>query len=115
MTSDPLNSYLRMHRKRQALSQEDVAFLVGAGSAATIARYELGRREPSLDTALALEALFGVPVAELFAGRFSKVEQSVARRAKEQIATVRAAGVSPAATAKLKLLTELARQAQPSV
>jgi transcriptional regulator with XRE-family HTH domain len=115
MTSDPLDSYLRMHRKRQALSQEDVALLVGAGSAGTIARYELGRREPSLETALALEALFGVPVAELFAGRFNKVEQSVASRAKAEIARVRSAGISPAATAKLKFLTALAGRAELSL
>lgn len=115
MTSDPLDSYLRMHRKRQALSQEDVAFLVGAASAGTIARYELGRREPSLDTALALQALFGAPVAELFAGRFNKVEQSVVSRAKVEIARVRSAGISPTATAKLKFLTALVGRAELSL
>ncbi|HTG36536.1 MAG TPA: helix-turn-helix transcriptional regulator [Thermoanaerobaculia bacterium] len=99
-----------MHRRRHAFSQEEVAFLIGAGSAATIARYELGRREPSLDTALALEALYGAPVAELFAGRFNTVEQSVVSRASELIANVRAAGISPAATAKLQALGELSRR-----
>ena len=104
MPSDQLDNYLRMHRRRSAFSQEEVAFLIGAGTAGTVARYELGRREPSLDTALALEALFKAPVAELFAGRFTTVEQSVAERAQELIAKVRAAGVSPSATAKLQAL-----------
>lgn len=113
MQSEPLDSYLRMHRRRRAFSQEEVAFLIGAGSAATIARYELGRREPSLDTALALEALFDAPVAELFAGRFNTVEKSVVSRASELIAKVRAAGISPAATAKLQALGELSRRTNP--
>lgn len=110
MTSDQLDNYLRMHRHRQALSQDEVAFLVGAGSAGTIARYELGQRDPSLETALALQALYGVPVAELFAGRFNTVEQSVARRANERIAMIRAGGISPAATVKLKHLSDVIRR-----
>ncbi|HEY3569936.1 MAG TPA: helix-turn-helix transcriptional regulator [Thermoanaerobaculia bacterium] len=105
-----------MHRRRTALSQEEVAFLIGAGTAGTVARYELGRREPSLDTALAFEALFKTPVAEIFSGRFNKVEQSVATRAEELIAEVRTAGISPSATAKLQALRTVAAQsAVPSL
>lgn len=109
MPTDPLDNYIRMHRARHALSQAEVAFLIGCGSAATVARYEGGQREPQLDVALALQALFNVPPGELFAGRFRKVEHSVVKRARELLERLRSKGPSPATTAKLQLLVELAR------
>lgn len=113
MPSDPLHNYIRMYRRRSALSQEEVAYLLGAGSAATVARYENARREPTLETVLALEAVFGISISELFAGRFNQVEQSVRERASELLEKVRSGGPSPKATAKLRLLTALC-QPKPS-
>jgi transcriptional regulator with XRE-family HTH domain len=107
MSGEPLNNYLRMHRSRHALTQADVAFLVGAGSAATIARYESGRRTPSLEVVLAFEALFGVPAEELFAGTFQTVEKSVGERACQLVDVLRSSGVTPETTAKLRHLMEL--------
>jgi DNA-binding XRE family transcriptional regulator len=108
MHSEPLNNYIRMHRSRCCLSQRELAYLIGAGCAPTVARYELGQREPLLDTALALEALFGEPPRELFAGRFRQVEQFVAERARELAEQIRA-NEPPSAkrTAKLLALFEL--------
>jgi transcriptional regulator with XRE-family HTH domain len=107
MPSDSLDNYIRMHRRRFALSQEEVAYLLGVGSAGTVARYESSRRTPTLETALALEAVFGVSVAELYAGKFNQVEQSVQERACELVEKLREAGASPATTAKLRHLTDL--------
>ncbi len=77
-----LPNYLRSHRKRLALSQEDVAILLGAHSGAKICRYERFVREPSLEVAMAFVVIFGKPLEELFAGIFRQVEQRVAARAK---------------------------------
>jgi transcriptional regulator with XRE-family HTH domain len=107
MPSEPLNNYIRTHRSRAAFSQGELATLIGCGSAATVARYELGAREPLLDTVLALEAVFGVTARQLFPGRFRTVEQFVAERVERLIEEVRAAGPSPEATAKLRFLIEL--------
>jgi transcriptional regulator with XRE-family HTH domain len=107
MPSEPLNNYIRTHRNRAALSQAELATLIGCGSAATVARYELGMREPLLDTALALEVVFGVTPRELFPGRFRTVEQFVRKRVDLLIEEARAAGPSPATTAKLRFLIEL--------
>ena len=57
---------LRAHRRSAGLSQKEVATLLGLESAAHVSRIEQGRRDPSLATALACAALFGVPLCELF-------------------------------------------------
>src|SRR5437867_11982887 len=77
-----LSNYLRTHRKRVGLSQDDVAFLLGCRSGAKVSRYERLARRPSLETAFAYEAVFGVPARELFAGVYEKVEEQIKKRAR---------------------------------
>jgi len=81
MSETRLNNYLRSYRRRQHLTQDEVAFLLGGECGTKISRYERERRLPPLGTALAYEAILGVPIRELFAGRFEKVEREVRRRA----------------------------------
>ena len=82
MTSPLLPNYLLSNRKRLALSQEDVAFLLGTQSGAKVSRHERFARGPSLKTALAYEAIYHRSVSELFSGLYREVEQEVAVRAK---------------------------------
>jgi transcriptional regulator with XRE-family HTH domain len=82
MPSLQLPNYLRSHRKRLALSQDEVAFLLGRVSGAKVCREERFMREPTLATALAYEAIFQMPTRELFAGLYEKVEGEVVERAK---------------------------------
>jgi transcriptional regulator with XRE-family HTH domain len=82
MSSPRLPNYLRAHRKRLALSQDEVAFLLGTQSGAKVCRYERFVREPSLITAFAYEAIFQTPARELFGGLYQKIAQEVAARAK---------------------------------
>ena len=80
-----LSNYLLTHRKRLALSQEEVGFLLGIrgeSKGAKVCRDEKSTREPSLQIALAYEAIFERPVRELFAGLYEQMEQEVAERAK---------------------------------
>lgn len=81
MASHRLPNYLRTHRKRAGLSQDEVSHIVGASGGPKVSRYERGSRRPSLETALAYEAVFGVPVRELFAGVYDEVERHTQRRA----------------------------------
>jgi len=74
------DNYIRMLRKQKGLSQDELAFLLGWKSGSAVSRLEQGRRKPSLETLLALEAIFGIPVRELYAGRFQKVEGAVRER-----------------------------------
>jgi transcriptional regulator with XRE-family HTH domain len=85
MSSLPLTNYLRTSRKRLALTQEEVAFLLGVrgpGRGAKVCRDETLAREPSLRTALAYEAIYHKPVRDLFAGLYREIEQEVIERAK---------------------------------
>jgi transcriptional regulator with XRE-family HTH domain len=47
-----------------------------------VSRYERFAREPSLETALALEVIFQRSASELFGGLYQKVEEKVIARAK---------------------------------
>ena len=68
MASRKLPNYIRPHRKRLGLSQQDVAFLLGWEDASQPSRYEHSLRIPALRTALALAVIFQVPVYDLFSG-----------------------------------------------
>ena len=80
--SRKLQNYLRTYRKRFGLSQEELAFLLGVKSGANVSRYEKFHQVPNLQTALALQALFGVPVAELFGGIYEQAEKEISKRAR---------------------------------
>ena len=82
MSSSQRSNYLRANRKRLALSQEEVAFLLGAEKGGKVCRYERFFREPGLQTALAYEAVFRTSVSALFPALYEKMEKEVAARAK---------------------------------
>lgn len=81
-SSQKLSNYLRANRKRLGLSQEEVAYLLGAESGAKVCRYEQLVREPNFQTALACEAVFQKPASELFPGLYQKIAKDVADRAR---------------------------------
>jgi transcriptional regulator with XRE-family HTH domain len=85
MSSSQLDNYLRTNRKRLNLSQEEVAFMLGfkgEDKGSKVCRDEKFAREPSLQMALAYEAIYGRPIRELFAGLYEQIEKEVAERAK---------------------------------
>jgi hypothetical protein len=77
-----LPNYLRSNRKRFALEQDEVAFLLGVKSSDIPSRHERFVRGPSLPAALAYEVIYQKPLRELFAGLYEGIEQGVADRAK---------------------------------
>ena len=91
-----LPNYLRTYRKRSALSQEEVAFLLGTkglNKGTKVSRDEHYARTPTLEDALAYEVIYGRPVRELFAGLYEGVESEVIAHAK--ILTNRVVDVNP--------------------
>src|SRR5216684_1950394 len=80
MATHKLDNYLRTYRKRAGLSQDEIAYLLGACDGTKIGRYERFKRTPNLQTALACVAIYGVPVRELFAGVYEQAQRTVARR-----------------------------------
>ena len=80
-----LPHYLRINRKRISLSQEEVAFLLGIkgmDKGGKVSRDESHARIPTLETALAYEAIYDKPIRELFAGLYEQIAQDVSSRAK---------------------------------
>ena len=73
--------YVRRHRLRAALTQREMAHLLGCQSPATVCQYEARKREPDLRTAFAYQVVFGLAVDVLFPGIYREVEQKVINRA----------------------------------
>jgi transcriptional regulator with XRE-family HTH domain len=77
-----LPNNLLSRRKRLALSQDEVAFLMGKHLGSGVSRYEQQARRPTLETALALEVILQKPARELFADLYREIEERVMARAK---------------------------------
>jgi DNA-binding XRE family transcriptional regulator len=69
-----------MHRKHAGLTQGELAWAIGYPSIATISNHERMYALPPLMTAIAYEAVFGVPVSQIFAGVAYGMEQLVERQ-----------------------------------
>lgn len=82
MPTTKLENYLRTYRRRAGLSQDEMAFLLGAKDGAKVSRYERLARRPGLETAFAYEVVFRVHASELIAGVFDEVERETLRRAR---------------------------------
>jgi transcriptional regulator with XRE-family HTH domain len=77
MTHSHPASYLRSHRKRSGLSQKEVARLLGYKHEGEISRHERLLSTPPFHVALAYEALYRVPVAQIFPGIYESRKQEV--------------------------------------
>jgi hypothetical protein len=75
-------NYLTANRKRLALSQDEVAFLLGNEIGEKVCRHERFLQVPELETILAYEVIYQRPIRELFGGLFQKIQTEVAARAK---------------------------------
>lgn len=101
-------NYLRTHRLKTALSQDDVAFLLGLESGANVSRHETGARVPDLVRALAYAALYGAPLEVLYAEECRQVEADIKSRAPELAKRVEKEAPSPLRERKLSVLRDLA-------
>lgn len=102
---------LRSCRKRFALSQGELGLLI-ALSQGEVSRLEEDRRSTKLETAFALQVMFGVQPRDMFVRRYAKVEEAVMRRASRLDRKLR--GKEDAASVKKRqLLAEIVRRAKP--
>jgi hypothetical protein len=62
------------------LSQKELGQLLGYPSEGTVSRHERLCSTPPFQVALGYEAVFRVPVAELFPGAFERIRQDVEER-----------------------------------
>src|SRR5437588_11727906 len=80
--SRKLVHYLRNERRRSALTQADIAALLGGPWKGRVSWYERGALPPT-EVALEYEAILGKPVADLLGGAFHRASLKVRRRAQE--------------------------------
>jgi len=74
--------YLRNERRRAALTQADIAALLGGPWKGRVSWYERGATPPT-DVALEYEAILGKPVSELLGGAYEQAAFVVRQRARE--------------------------------
>lgn len=99
-------SYLRPHRRRWGLTQQELAFLIGIKSRTAISRIEGSKRRPSLNAALICMMIFNMPALELFPGLLSELRRIILARASELYDELQG-DASKAARLKLDFLEQL--------
>ncbi len=104
MHTRPLPNYLRAHRKRSGLSQDDLAFLLGCRRETKVTRYERFARQPRLQTAFACAIIFRVPAEALFAGAHADARELVLRQARALLKIATTGAQSPAKERKIMVL-----------
>jgi transcriptional regulator with XRE-family HTH domain len=67
---------LTLYRRRMSLTQKHVSKLIGLDSD-MLWRYEHGRSNPPLETALQLEIVYRTPVAFLFPALYEKLRNEI--------------------------------------
>ena len=108
-----LENYLETYRRRAGLSQQEVAFLLGAQSGAKVCRYERLWERPQLQTLLAYEKIFSTPVKELFAGASEKTDAITIKRAQALIGQLEANELNAVTAQKLAFLKTLVAAPEP--
>lgn len=108
-------NYLGLHRKRWALSQRELALLLGQASRSVVSRLELGLGRPSLPFAIRCEAVFGVGVAELFPGLFEENHDHVMRHAADLDVRLRGRTDAGSARKRALLLEIVGRMPNPDI
>jgi transcriptional regulator with XRE-family HTH domain len=70
-------SYLRSHRLKSGFSRRELAEIAGFLTKTQVARHERSNQLPSLITALSYQAIFRIPITELFPGLYETIAQSI--------------------------------------
>jgi transcriptional regulator with XRE-family HTH domain len=80
MNQSHLASYLHSHRKRSGLSQRELAHLLGYPDQGPVSRHERLCSVPPLMIVLGYQAIFHVPVSDLFPGAYEAIGQAIEER-----------------------------------
>jgi DNA-binding XRE family transcriptional regulator len=110
MTSPKLPNYIRTHRKRTHLTQNEVAFLLGSKNSAHVCRHERLEQTPNLHALLAYEILFRTPVRNLFSETHQDVEQKLTHRIRLLLQQLAKSGQTRLKARKIEILTDFLRE-----
>jgi transcriptional regulator with XRE-family HTH domain len=73
-------NYLRTHRLKAGFSRRELAEIVGLFTEVQVSRHERSTLIPSLVAALSYEAIFRIPLSELFPGLYETIVQGIEDR-----------------------------------
>ena len=102
-------NYVRTCRQRHALTEDDLAFLMGQRCGTVVSKLENGARVPPLAGALALQVIFGLPPKSIFPEFYEHVEDQVMARARDLYEQLEDQ-TDPRSVAKRELLEAMARR-----
>lgn len=103
---------LRIHRRRWALSQQELGDLLGLSRTA-ITRLENETESTSLATAFGLMVVFGIKANVMQPHIYAQIEDAVMNRAAKLDQTLRGKS-DPKSLRKLELLSDMVHRASPS-
>ncbi|ESZ51051.1 XRE family transcriptional regulator [Mesorhizobium sp. L2C054A000] len=105
-----LKSYVRTYRRLHALSQDELALLVGLKRGSSISSLERRGSVPSAPVLIALAYVFAVPIEDVFPVYYEQVTHAVESRA-DALYEALQGHPGPDASAKLDLLESIIRRA----
>lgn len=73
-------SYLRSHRLKSGFTRRELADLIGLFTETQVARHERSATIPSLMAALSYQAVFRIPITELFPGLYDTIALGIEER-----------------------------------
>lgn len=85
----PKQNRLWIARKKVGLGQKQVAYLLNLKTADQISRYEKRTRVPTLETALKLEIIYGLPLRILFKDLFDDLQRDISEKIQKNAALKR--------------------------
>jgi DNA-binding XRE family transcriptional regulator len=108
-----ITPYLRALRKRSALSQDDIAFLLGTFTGSRVSRHETGACAPPIEVALAYEVIFGAGIAEIYEDEVLEIAMHIAKRARTLHESLGHRLNDPLRTEKRSALDHIIRRCNP--
>jgi hypothetical protein len=78
-----IKSYVRPFRRRWALTQKELGFLIGGKSGTLVCRIEVATRIPSFAVGFAFAVIFDTPIVDLFPVFNAETQEALLRRATE--------------------------------
>ncbi len=75
-----LASYLRSHRLKSGFSRRELAEIAGLLTETQVGRHERSNQLPSLMAALSYQAIFRIPITDLFPGLYESIAQGIEER-----------------------------------
>lgn len=99
-----VGNYLRVRRRQWALTQKELAFLLGYQNETIVSRLERQERKITLTVGFACQLVFGSEPREIFPSLFEQVEDAVVRRMLELYEGLKQRAPSRRTSAKIELL-----------